>query len=203
MDITEWMQSVREEKYGKQDTKEFSKSELERYLDEKDEKSAAYEKLVEQKKAEALADGKEIDKEGAKRAALAQMAVDSARMDLAIRTGKAAARLEQAATAIENEDIPLVTAQIPTVSESMISDINSIMNEDIDNKDNKEEGEEAVVLDEVAAGVEPEETVIPFTRQEEEQPLTMEEEIEETEQIEKKLTGAGKDIQKVQRYART
>ena len=53
----------------------------------------------------------------------------------------------------------------------------------------KEEGEEAVVLDEVAAGVEPEETVIPFTRQEEEQPLTMEEEIEETEQIEKKLTG--------------
>lgn len=63
------------------------------------------------------------------------------------------------------------------------------MNEDIDNKDNKEEGEEAVVLDEVAAGVEPEETVIPFTRQEEEQPLTMEEEIEETEQIEKKLTG--------------
>ena len=189
MDITEWMQSVREEKYGKQDTKEFSKSELERYLDEKDEKSAAYEKLVEQKKAEALADGKEINKEEAKRAALAQMAVDSARMDLAIRTGKAAARLEQAATAIENEDIPLVTAQIPTVSESMISDINSIMNEDIDNKDNKEEGEEAVVLDEVAAGVEPEETVIPFTRQEEEQPLTMEEEIEETEQIEKKLTG--------------
>lgn len=189
MDITEWMQSVREEKYGKQDTKEFSKSELERYLDEKDEKSAAYEKLVEQKKAEVLADGKEIDKEEAKRAALAQMAVDSARMDLAIRTGKAAARLEQAATAIENEDIPLVTAQIPTVSESMISDINSIMNEDIDNKDNKEEGEEAVVLDEVAVGVEPEETVIPFTRQEEEQPLTMEEEIEETEQIEKKLTG--------------
>ena len=189
MDITEWMQSVREEKYGKQDTKEFSKSELERYLDEKDEKSAAYEKLVEQKKAEVLADGKEIDKEEAKRAALAQMAVDSARMDLAIRTGKAAARLEQAATAIENEDIPLVTAQIPTVSESMISDINSIMNEDIDNKDNKEEGEEAVVLDEVAAGVEPEETVIPFTRQEEEQPLTLEEEIEETEQIEKKLTG--------------
>ena len=189
MDITEWMQSVREEKYGKQDTKEFSKSELERYLDEKDEKSAAYEKLVEKKKAEVLADGKEIDKEEAKRAALAQMAVDSARMDLAIRTGKAAARLEQAATAIENEDIPLVTAQIPTVSESMISDINSIMNEYIDNKDNKEEGEEAVVLDEVAAGVEPEETVIPFTRQEEEQPLTMEEEIEETEQIEKKLTG--------------
>lgn len=50
MDITEWMQSVREEKYGKQDTREFSKSELERYLDEKEEKSAAYEKMVERKK---------------------------------------------------------------------------------------------------------------------------------------------------------
>ena len=89
MDITEWMQSVREEKYGKQDTREFSKSELERYLDEKEEKSAAYEKMVERKKAEALAVGKEIDKEEAKQVALAQMAVDSARMDLAIRTGKA------------------------------------------------------------------------------------------------------------------
>ena len=53
MDITEWMQSVREEKYGKQDTKEFSKSELERYLDEKDEKSAAYEKLVDVYKRQA------------------------------------------------------------------------------------------------------------------------------------------------------
>lgn len=158
MDITEWMQSVREEKYGKQDTREFSKSELERYLDEKEEKSAAYEKMVERKKAEALAAGKEIGKEEAKQVALAQMAVDSARMDLAIRTGKAAARLEQeaakAAVAVTkkapvnaeepSEEIPLVTAQIPTVSESMISDINSIMNDD----NNKEEGDEAVAQQE-------------------------------------------------------
>lgn len=158
MDITEWMQSVREEKYGKQDTREFSKSELERYLDEKEEKSAAYEKMVERKKAEALAAGKEIGKEEAKQVALAQMAVDSARMDLAIRTGKAAARLEQeaakAAAAVTkkapvnaeepSEEIPLVTAQIPTVSESMISDINSIMNDD----NNKEEGDEAVAQQE-------------------------------------------------------
>ncbi len=193
MDITEWMQSVREEASN---TKEFSSQSLSVILIRE---SAAYEKLVEQKKAEALADGKEIDKEEAKRAALAQMAVDSARMDLAIRTGKAAARLEQAATAIENEEIPLVTAQIPTVSESMISDINSIMNDD----NNKEEGDEAVVLDEVAAGVEPEETVIPFTRQEEEQPLTMEEEIEETEQREEAYRRVCQDIQKVQGYAGT
>lgn len=201
MDITEWMQSVREEKYGKQDTREFSKSELERYLDEKEEKSAAYEKMVERKKAEALVAGKEIDKEEAKQVALAQMAVDSARMDLAIRTGKAAARLEQeaakAAVAVTkkapvnaeelSEEIPLVTAQIPTVSESMISDINSIMNDD----NNKEEGDEAVAQQEAAAGVEPEETV-PFTRQNR-QPESMEEYNTDNDEVEeekdKKLTG--------------
>ena len=201
MDIAEWMQSVKEEKYGKQDTREFSKSELERYLDEKEEKSAAYEKMVERKKAEALAAGREIDKEEAKQVALAQMAVDSARMDLAIRTGKAAVRLEQEAakTAAEvsekapvkaeepSVEIPLVTAQIPTVSESMISDINSIMNED----NNKEEGDEAVAQQEAAAGVEPEETV-PFTRQNR-QPENMEEYNTDNEEVEeekeKKLTG--------------
>lgn len=201
MDITEWMQSVREEKYGKQDTREFSKSELERYLDEKEEKSAAYEKMVERKKEEALVAGKEIDKEEAKQVALAQMAVDSARMDLAIRTGKAAARLEQeaakAAAAVTkkapvnaeepSEEIPLVTAQIPTVSESMISDINSIMNDD----NNKEEGDEAVAQQEAAAGVEPEETV-PFTRQNR-QPESMEEYNIDNDEVEeekdKKLTG--------------
>lgn len=201
MDITEWMQSVKEEKYGKQDTREFSKSELERYLDEKEEKSAAYEKMVERKKAEALVAGKEIDKEEAKQVALAQMAVDSARMDLAIRTGKAAARLEQeaakAAAAVTkkapvnaeepSEEIPLVTAQIPTVSESMISDINSIMNDD----NNKEEGDEAVAQQEVAAGVEPEETV-PFTRQNR-QPESMEEYNTDNDEVQeekdKKLTG--------------
>ncbi len=201
MDIAEWMQSVKEEKYGKQDTREFSKSELERYLDEKEEKSAAYEKMVERKKAEALAAGKEIDKEEAKQVALAQMAVDSARMDLAIRTGKAAARLEQeaakAAAAVTkkapvkaeepSEEIPLVTAQIPTVSESMISDINSIMNDD----NNKEEGDEAVAQQEAAAGVEPEETV-PFTRQNR-QPESMEEYNTDNDEVEeekdKKLTG--------------
>lgn len=201
MDITEWMQSVKEEKYGKQDTREFSKSELERYLDEKEEKSAAYEKMVERKKAEAMAAGKEIDKDEAKQVALAQMAVDSARMDLAIRTGKAAARLEQeaakAAAAVTkkapvnaeepSEEIPLVTAQIPTVSESMISDINSIMNDD----NNKEEGDEAVAQQEAAAGVEPEETV-PFTRQNR-QPESMEEYNTDNDEVEeekdKKLTG--------------
>ena len=157
--------------------------------------------MVERKKAEALVAGKEIDKEEAKQVALAQMAVDSARMDLAIRTGKAAARLEQEAAKtaeavsekaqVKDEEpsveIPLVTAQIPTVSESMISDINSMMNED----NNKEEGEEAVAQQEAAAGVEPEETV-PFTRQNR-QPENMEENNTDNEEVEeeteKKLTG--------------
>ena len=43
LSIADWMETVREEKYGKQDTREFSKVELERMLDEKDEKSEAYE----------------------------------------------------------------------------------------------------------------------------------------------------------------
>ena len=50
LSITDWIESVREEKYGKQDTKEFSKAELERMLDEKDEKSKAYERIIARKK---------------------------------------------------------------------------------------------------------------------------------------------------------
>ncbi len=282
MDIAQWMQSMREEKYGNRDTKEFSKSELEKYLDEKEEKSAAYEKMVERKKSEAKSEGREIDKAQARHEALAQMAVDSARMDLAIRTGKASARLEQsiaeaarkaalnkpavaaaaeeqneparaaaaeeqneparaAAAEEQNEpanasvaeeqnepantvvaeeqsepanasaaepvnepvraeessvEIPLVTAQIPTVSEAMLSDINMIINEGtnmIDNNidNNKEEGEEAAASQEIAAGVEPEETE-PFMNSDM-QPENMEEintGIEEVEEeTEKKLTG--------------
>lgn len=159
MSLSDWMQSVREEKYGHQDTKEFSKTELERYLDEKDEKSAAYEKMVEKKKAEALADGRHMNGDEAKVEALAQMAVNSARMDLAIRTGKAAARLEQAVMQAKEEAVPevvsLVTAQIPTVSDSMISDINDIMKEEM--------SKEKEAKEEVAATVEQE---VPFTRPE-------------------------------------
>ena len=50
LSIMDWMESVREEKYGKQDTREFSKAELERMLDEKDEKSEAYERIIAKKK---------------------------------------------------------------------------------------------------------------------------------------------------------
>ena len=130
MNIAEWMESVREEKYGNQDTKEFSKAELNKYLDEKDEKSAAYERLVEKMKADALARGAAIDTEEAKRQASIQMSIDAVKMDLAIRTGKAALRLEVAAELAASEVVPLVTAQIPTVSEEMISNIQDIMVED-------------------------------------------------------------------------
>lgn len=95
LSITDWIESVREEKYGKQDTREFSKAELERMLDEKDEKSKAYERIIGRKKEEALNKGTEFDEAEAKRLAEAEVALDSARRDLAMRTGKAAFILEQ------------------------------------------------------------------------------------------------------------
>lgn len=95
LSITDWIESIREEKYGKQDTREFSKAELERMLDEKDEKSKAYERIIARKKEEALNKGTEFDEVEAKRLAEAEVALDSARRDLAMRTGKAAFILEQ------------------------------------------------------------------------------------------------------------
>lgn len=95
LSITDWIESVREEKYGKQDTKEFSKAELERMLDEKDEKSQAYERIIARKKEEALNKGTEFNEAEAKRLAEVEVALDSARRDLAMRTGKAAFILEQ------------------------------------------------------------------------------------------------------------
>ena len=95
LSITDWIESVREEKYGKQDTREFSKAELERMLDEKDEKSKAYERIIARKKEEALNKGTEFDEAEAKRLADAEVALDSSRRDLAMRTGKAAFILEQ------------------------------------------------------------------------------------------------------------
>lgn len=95
LSIMDWMESVREEKYGKQDTREFSKAELERMLDEKDEKSEAYERIIAKKKEEALNKGTEFDEAEAKRAAEAEITLDSVKRDLAMRTGKAAFILEQ------------------------------------------------------------------------------------------------------------
>ncbi len=49
MNLADWVESVREQKYGQQSTREFSKQELMRMLEEKDEKSAAYEMLMKSK----------------------------------------------------------------------------------------------------------------------------------------------------------
>lgn len=95
LSISDWMQTVREEKYGKQDTREFSKVELERLLDEKDEKSQAYERIIAKKKEEALKKGDKFDEAEAKRAAEAEVLLDSVKRDLSMRTGKAAFILEQ------------------------------------------------------------------------------------------------------------
>ncbi len=94
LNMEDWLNEVREQKYGKQNTKEYSRRELERMLDEKDEKSKAYDKLMEEQKRLASEEGKPFDEEGAKRKVELQMMSDAARNDLAIRTGKATARLE-------------------------------------------------------------------------------------------------------------
>lgn len=95
MNIMDWIQSVKEEKYGKQHTKEYSKTELERLLDEQNEKNAAYEKLIAKQKAEALEAGKVFDEKEAKRNAEAAMILNAVKTDLAIRTGRASVKLEE------------------------------------------------------------------------------------------------------------
>ncbi len=96
LSLADWIESVREQKYGNRDTKEYSKEELERMLDEKDEKSAAYEKIMEEQKAVARASGTEFNEEEAKLKARSQMMLHAAKTDLAIRTGKAVLKLEEA-----------------------------------------------------------------------------------------------------------
>lgn len=154
LSITDWIESVREEKYGKQDTKEFSKAELERMLDEKDEKSKAYERIIARKKEEALNKGTEFDEAEAKRLAEAEVALDSARRDLAMRTGKAAFILEQntvkelknaeqevAKEVINTSDMAAQTPQ----NNAKVVNIDSLV--DKDNEDNKDDLNEELSLD--------------------------------------------------------
>lgn len=154
LSITDWIESVREEKYGKQDTKEFSKAELERMLDEKDEKSKAYERIIARKKEEALNKGTEFDEAEAKRLAEAEVALDSARRDLAMRTGKAAFILEQntvkelknaeqeaAKEVINTSDMAVQTPQ----NNAKVVNFDSLV--DKDNEDNKEDLNEELSLD--------------------------------------------------------
>jgi dethiobiotin synthetase len=89
LSIADWIETVREEKYGSQDTKEYSKSELNRILDQKEENSAAYEKMLEEKRQ-----GKKASVEVSK--GNTQEMLIEAKTDLAIRTGKASQKLEEA-----------------------------------------------------------------------------------------------------------
>lgn len=96
INLADWLESVREEKYGKQNTKEYSRQELERLLDEKEEKSAAYERLIAEQRAKALEQGQEPDEVELRIKARTQMMLHAAKTDLAIRTGKATLKLEEA-----------------------------------------------------------------------------------------------------------
>lgn len=131
MSLADWFESVREEKYGKQNTKEFSKAELERMLDEKDEKSAAYEKLMAEQKAKAEAKGEDFDEAAARYKAQVQLMINAAKTDLAIRTGKATVRLEEAAAkaVLPNDRVTLETAQIPKLSEAILSSVQDVVEE--------------------------------------------------------------------------
>lgn len=102
LSLADWMETVREQKYGNRDTKEYSKEELERMLDEKDEKSAAYERLMEEQKEIAKANGSEFNEEEARLKAREKMMLHAAKTDLAIRTGKATVKLEEAVDAMRS-----------------------------------------------------------------------------------------------------
>lgn len=147
--LADWFETVQEERYGKQNTREFSKAELDRMLDEKDEKSAAYERLMAEQKQKADAKGEEFDEEAARRMAKAQMMINAAKTDLAIRTGKATVRLEEAAAlhmaAVKPEEnavadesevkeaatnVTLETAQLPKISEALLSSAQGIIDEE-------------------------------------------------------------------------
>ncbi len=115
MNLADWVESVREQKYGQQSTREFSKQELMRMLEEKDEKSAAYEMLMKKQKQEAQ--NSDIDLDEAKKKEYIQMIVDSVKTDLAFRTGKATRSLEE-------EIIRLI--QSPHIQENIKESINQI-----------------------------------------------------------------------------
>lgn len=61
----------------------------------RNEKETGYERIIAKKKEEALKKGDKFDEAEAKRAAEAEVLLDSVKRDLSMRTGKAAFILEQ------------------------------------------------------------------------------------------------------------
>lgn len=94
MSIADWVEAVQEEKYGNRETKEFSKAELERELAERESKEEAYDRLMAKQKEEAIRSGIPFNELQASSNAKQTLFVQSVKTDLAIRTGKAAARME-------------------------------------------------------------------------------------------------------------
>ena len=164
LSIADWMETVREEKYGKQDTREFSKAELERMLDEKDEKSEAYEKIVAMKKEEALRKGTEFSEREAKRLADAEVLLGAAKRDLAMRTGKASFILEQNMTQeLEKSREALKVAEDVNNEEIVSSNAASDNNEQPQGESKWKRPEVSDVVDEEAAEPENEELTLNTT----------------------------------------
>ena len=110
LSLGDWMEAIQEEKYGKQNTKEFSKAELEKMLEQRENQQEEYEKLLEKLKQQAEEKGELFNEEEARKRAEEQVIVQAAKTDLAIRTGKATAKIE---ADVENvREAAKLTAQI-------------------------------------------------------------------------------------------
>lgn len=171
MSIADWMETVREEKYGSQNTKEYSKSELDRLLDQKEENSAAYEKLLEEKK---LNKQMNLSNTGS----IAAGMLMEAKTDLAIRTGKATQKLEEAvenlkeAAAVAGEINNMTQAE--NVSYAQTSDSEPAANESVSASDEVTEAVqreltasvERVSLDTAKLDVVPEQVIAQYVEKE-------------------------------------
>lgn len=94
MNLGDWMEAIQEEKYGKQNTKEFSKAELERLIEQQEKEKDEYEKLLAKMKKQAEDKGENFNETEARVDAEKQVMIQAVKTDLAIRTGKATAKLE-------------------------------------------------------------------------------------------------------------
>ena len=110
LSLTDWIEAIQEEKYGKQNTKEFSKADLEKMLEQRENEKGEYEKLLAKQKQQAEANGELFNEEAARKNAAEQVILQSAKNDLAMRTGKATAKIE---AVVENiRETARLTAQI-------------------------------------------------------------------------------------------
>lgn len=169
MNLAEWLENVREEKYGKQDTKQYSRVEVARILEDKDEKSAAYDRIIEEKKAAKDASEKEENSLETKLKLSARTMVNAARMDLAIRTGKATLKLEEmfedmkhkaAAEAAEREAAAAKQAEAEAVETEVVEaellepevvEVDAAVSDVVETDEVEADADETVVAEEAVA----------------------------------------------------